>query len=189
MKLTLVMVPTALVLPSLKTSLWSMCRYSGVLMKRKCTVALSPVRKQSLVIDRIVAVCLMLPQCTVGRERQVWEKPWGENLTYFKSHIHTAFKSVRVQVSHPWLDILARWSSGDAKLVSRPQTPSMPVGLILVTPWPFPSLLRSAWSERERNEIEIRREKCKEQQDIWGSWTNDFNSSVKKDSQNGFQTP
>lgn len=50
-----------------------------------------------------------------------------------KSHI-LAFKSVQVQASHPWLDILARWSSGDAKLVSRPQTPSMPVGLILVTP-------------------------------------------------------
>lgn len=61
---TLVMVPTALVRPSLNTSLWSQCRYSGVLMKRKWTEALSPVRKQSLFIDRMVAVCLMLPQWT-----------------------------------------------------------------------------------------------------------------------------
>ncbi len=61
---TLVMVPTALVRPSLNTSLWSQCRYSGVLMKRKWTEALSPVRKQSLFIDKMVAVCLMLPQWT-----------------------------------------------------------------------------------------------------------------------------
>lgn len=61
---TLVMVPTALVRPSLNTSLWSQCRYSGVLMKRKWTEALSPVRRQSLFMDRMVAVCLMLPQCT-----------------------------------------------------------------------------------------------------------------------------
>ncbi len=94
MKLTFVMVPTALVLPSLNTSLWSMCRYSGVLMKRKCTVALSPVRKQSLVIERIVAVCLMLPQCTVGRKRQVRE------MVRNKSHIF-AFKSVQVHVISP----------------------------------------------------------------------------------------
>lgn len=64
--ITLVMVPTALVRPSRKTSRWSMCRYSGVLMKRKCTVALSPVRRQSLSILRIVAVWRMLPQCTVN---------------------------------------------------------------------------------------------------------------------------
>lgn len=61
---TLVMVPTALVRPSRNTSRWSMCRYSGVLMKRKWTVALSPVRRQSLSMLRMVAVCLMLPQCT-----------------------------------------------------------------------------------------------------------------------------
>ena len=61
---TLVMVPTALVRPSLNTSLWSQCRYSGVLMKRKWTEALSPVRKQSLFMDKMVAVCLMLPQWT-----------------------------------------------------------------------------------------------------------------------------
>lgn len=61
---TLVMVPTALVRPSLNTSLWSQCRYSGVLMKRKWTEALSPVRRQSLFMDKMVAVCLMLPQCT-----------------------------------------------------------------------------------------------------------------------------
>lgn len=65
---TLVMVPTAFVRPSLNTSLWSQCRYSGVLMKRKWTVALSPVRKQSLFMDRIVAVCLILPQCTKNVE-------------------------------------------------------------------------------------------------------------------------
>lgn len=66
---TLVMVPTALVRPSRNTSRWSMCRYSGVLMKRKCTVALSPVRRQSLSILRMVAVCLMLPQCTAKGAR------------------------------------------------------------------------------------------------------------------------
>lgn len=63
------MVPTALVRPSLNTSLWSQCRYSGVLMKRKWTEALSPVRKQSLFMDKMVAVCLMLPQWT-EEERQ-----------------------------------------------------------------------------------------------------------------------
>lgn len=63
------MVPTALVRPSLNTSLWSQCRYSGVLMKRKWTEALSPVRKQSLFIDKMVAVCLMLPQWTEWKVR------------------------------------------------------------------------------------------------------------------------
>lgn len=63
---SLVMVPTALVRPSLNTSLWSQCKYSGVLMKRKWTEALSPVRKQSLFIDKMVAVCLMLPQWTMA---------------------------------------------------------------------------------------------------------------------------
>lgn len=67
---TLVMVPTALVRPSRNTSRWSMCRYSGVLMKRKCTVALSPVRRQSLSMLRMVAVCLMLPQCTAKGPRR-----------------------------------------------------------------------------------------------------------------------
>lgn len=61
------MVPTALVRPSLNTSLWSQCRYSGVLMNRKWTEALSPVRKQSLFMDKMVAVCLMLPQWTEWR--------------------------------------------------------------------------------------------------------------------------
>lgn len=64
------MVPTALVRPSLNTSFWSQCRYSGVLMKRKWTVALSPVRKQSLFMVRMVAVCLMLPQWTGEMERE-----------------------------------------------------------------------------------------------------------------------
>lgn len=67
-RVTLVMVPTALVRPSRKTSRWSMCKYSGVLMKRKWTVALSPVRRQSLSMLRIVAVWRMLPQCTGNRE-------------------------------------------------------------------------------------------------------------------------
>lgn len=40
-------------------------------MKRKCTVALSPVRRQSLSMLRMVAVCLMLPQCTAKRARGV----------------------------------------------------------------------------------------------------------------------
>lgn len=75
-RLTLVMVPTALVLPSLKTSLCSVCRYSGVLMKRKCTVALSPVRRQSLFMVKMVAVCLMLPQCT-GETDDVMVKELG----------------------------------------------------------------------------------------------------------------
>lgn len=66
---TLVMVPTALVRPSLNTSFWSQCRYSGVLMKRKWTRALSPVLRQDLFMDRMVAVCLMLPQWTGIIER------------------------------------------------------------------------------------------------------------------------
>lgn len=65
---TLVMVPTALVRPSLNTSFWSQCKYSGVLMKRKWTEALSPVRRQSLFMDKMVAVCRMLPQWTEGTE-------------------------------------------------------------------------------------------------------------------------
>lgn len=68
---TLVMVPTALVRPSLNTSFWSQCKYSGVLMKRKWTEALSPVRKQSLFMDKMVAVCRMLPQWT-GRTQALW---------------------------------------------------------------------------------------------------------------------
>lgn len=73
--LTLVMVPTALVRPSRKTSRWSMCKYSGVLMKRKCTVALSPVRRQSLSMLRIVAVWRMLPQCTVNVKHTGVQQP------------------------------------------------------------------------------------------------------------------
>lgn len=38
-------------------------------MKRKWTEALSPVRKQSLFIDKMVAVCLMLPQWTEWKVR------------------------------------------------------------------------------------------------------------------------
>ena len=72
------MVPTALVRPSLKTSFWSQCRYSGVLMKRKWTEALSPVRRQSLFMVRMVAVCLMLPQWTVVTEREWPSYSWLE---------------------------------------------------------------------------------------------------------------
>lgn len=67
---TLVTVPTALVRPSRNTSLCSQCRYSGVLMKRKWTVALSPVLRQSLLMLRMVAVCRMLPQWTAGVETE-----------------------------------------------------------------------------------------------------------------------
>lgn len=70
---TFVMVPTAFVRPSLNTSFWSQCRYSGVLMNRKWTVALSPVRRQSLFMVRMVAVCRMLPQCTDEMESRTSE--------------------------------------------------------------------------------------------------------------------
>ena len=68
-------VPIALVLPSLNTILMSGRRYSGVLMKRNLTKALSPVRRCSSVMVIIVAVCRTLPTCTVTRE-QLHEHFW-----------------------------------------------------------------------------------------------------------------
>lgn len=76
-------------------------------MKRKCTVALSPVRKQSLVIDRIVAVCLMLPQCTVGGERQT------KDMSQFVlgSHSNSEQASLCVYLTHGLI------SRGDSRRV------------------------------------------------------------------------
>ena len=56
-----VIVPTAFVRPSRKTMRMSFFRYSGFLMNRKRTVALSPVRRCSLVMHMIVAVWRTLP--------------------------------------------------------------------------------------------------------------------------------
>ena len=57
--------PTALVRPSLNTILAPGRRYSGFLMNLKRQVALSPVRRCSLFMDTMEAVCLELPQWTV----------------------------------------------------------------------------------------------------------------------------
>ena len=59
--------PTALVRPSLKTILVPGRRYSGFLMNLKRHLALSPVRRCSLFIEIMEAVCLELPQWTVEK--------------------------------------------------------------------------------------------------------------------------
>ena len=61
---SLLIFPMAFVLPSLNTIFMSVFRYSGFLMNLNLTCALSPVRKCSLVIDMIVAVCRTLPTWT-----------------------------------------------------------------------------------------------------------------------------
>jgi len=58
------MVPTAFVRPSRNTIRMSFFRYSGFLMNRKRTVALSPVRRCSFVIQMMVAVWRTLPTWT-----------------------------------------------------------------------------------------------------------------------------
>ena len=57
--------PTALVRPSRKIIFVPTMTNSGFLMKRKWHKALSPVRKCSWSMERIVAVCLKLPQWTM----------------------------------------------------------------------------------------------------------------------------
>lgn len=69
--ISLVTLPTALVRPSRKRIFMPTCRYSGFLMKRKCTIARSPVRRQSWLIAMICAVWRMLPQWTVGESEKV----------------------------------------------------------------------------------------------------------------------
>ena len=61
-----VMLPTAFVRPSRNTILVPGRRYSGFLMKRKRQEALSPVRRCSLFMEMMEAVCFELPQCTAG---------------------------------------------------------------------------------------------------------------------------
>lgn len=161
---TLVMVPTALVRPSLNTSLWSQCRYSGVLMKRKWTEALSPVRRQSLFMDKMVAVCRMLPQWTEDRKGD-----WIEQKSEFhRSVCCTSIKLSRkwfcancpylitilteqnflkvISNPHPWPGIwgISLWD--DAVRESQPRTPKWPVGTTSGKPSPCLSLWRSAWS-------------------------------------------
>ena len=60
-------VPTAFVLPSLKIILVSGLTNSGCFIKRKRTIALSPVLRWSLSMWIIVAVCRMLPQWTENK--------------------------------------------------------------------------------------------------------------------------
>ena len=61
---TLMTVPMALVLPSLNTILVPMRRNSGFLMNWNRQIALSPVRRLSLSIEMMEAVCRVHPQCT-----------------------------------------------------------------------------------------------------------------------------
>ena len=56
-----VTVPTAFVRPSRKTRRMSGRRYSGFLIKRNRTTALSPVLRCSFDMDTMVAVCRTLP--------------------------------------------------------------------------------------------------------------------------------
>lgn len=69
MGLIFVTEPMALVLPSRKTIRVPGLRNSGFLMNRKWQVALSPVRRLSLSILMMEAVCRVLPQWTAGGER------------------------------------------------------------------------------------------------------------------------
>lgn len=62
--------PTAFVLPSRNTMRMPTRRYSGFLMKRKWTRALSPVRRQSMLMLRMEAVWRMLPQWTGKKTRE-----------------------------------------------------------------------------------------------------------------------
>ena len=55
-------------------------KYSGLLMNLKRTRALSPVRKQSLDISTMVAVCRTLPTCT--EKTQVPQLIFGQNIKY-----------------------------------------------------------------------------------------------------------
>ena len=73
--------PPAFVRPSLNTILVPGRRYSGFLMNLKRHVALSPVRRCSLFIETMDAVCLELPQCTV----------WNIHVSdqYMNIHMHT----------------------------------------------------------------------------------------------------
>lgn len=57
---------TAFVRPSRNTIRCPLLMYSGCLMNLNLTLALSPVRKQSLSIVMIDAVCLIEPQCTIA---------------------------------------------------------------------------------------------------------------------------
>lgn len=65
-----VMFPMAFVLPSLNTMRMSVFKYSGFLMNRNLTMDLSPVRRCSLVMFIMVAVCRTLPTCTVTQSTQ-----------------------------------------------------------------------------------------------------------------------
>lgn len=73
---SLVMFPTAFVLPSRNTIRMSVFRYSGFLMKRNRTMALSPVLKWSPVIVNIVAVCLTLPTWTENNIEKYDNNVW-----------------------------------------------------------------------------------------------------------------
>lgn len=61
--------PTAFVRPSRNTNLCPIFKYSGYLMKRKCTTARSPVRRLREDIFNMKAVCRILPQCTTNAKK------------------------------------------------------------------------------------------------------------------------
>lgn len=71
---SLVMLPTAFVRPSLNTILMSVFKYSGFLMKRNRTRALSPVLKCSSVMVMMVAVCRTLPTWTGFKRKRKKKK-------------------------------------------------------------------------------------------------------------------
>lgn len=153
------MVPTALVRPSLNTSFWSQCRYSGVLMKRKWTVALSPVLRQSLFIDRIVAVCLMLPQWTNDTEGEWHSYRLARQYFSFRkgsqrhTDAHRCYLNLWVSVfTNPWPGISGiSWSDGEAPK-SLLQIPRWPVASAWEKPSPFLSLWMIVLSEKTGGE-------------------------------------
>lgn len=65
--------PTAFVRPSRNTIRWPGFMYSGWLINRNLTIALSPVRRQSFDIVRMDAVWRMDPQWTIAWYREeIW---------------------------------------------------------------------------------------------------------------------
>ncbi len=96
------MLPTALVLPSLNTILVSGRRYSGYLMNRNKQVALSPVRKSSRSMLKMEAVCLVLPEWTVVgqvHEHTIILLCQGQEINY-RVHMHDCVHFHFSSVSH-----------------------------------------------------------------------------------------
>jgi len=101
---------------------------SGCLTNLKCTLALSPVRKQSAFMLMMEAVCLMEPQWTIAWYLK--ERLCSYDLSEIKYFFNT----------------LSRWLLDDVAPLCLLQTPSKPWDSILDWSWPSLSWSATFWS-------------------------------------------